>query len=260
MVPNPIETSPPVDVAVAPQSLVVCGPLDVPPPPPEPPYQPWLPGPVGVALLPSPSDPVVARRRHAPRLWPRRRRLRLEQLLVLSGCLFAFAVGPAPLAAPPARRRPTVADDRRRSTAKFRVARPGLQLTPESRRWLDEVSEPVHLPLLHEERPRTRADCVGQPRPCPWVSCRHHLFLEVNESSGALRLNRPGLQVDQLEETCALDVAEKVRQRGEQASLEEIARLLGVSQERIRQIERTAMQSLTESQAAADRMAAAKKL
>lgn len=32
------------------------------------------------------------------------------------------------------------------------------------------------------QRPRTRADCVDAPRPCPWASCRHHLLLEVSKS------------------------------------------------------------------------------
>ena len=25
------------------------------------------------------------------------------------------------------------------------------------------------------DRPRTRADCLKGPRPCPWIMCRHHL-------------------------------------------------------------------------------------
>src|SRR6185312_8298743 len=41
------------------------------------------------------------------------------------------------------------------------------------------------------ERPRTRGDCADMPRPCPFVSCSHHLYLEVNPESGALKLNFP---------------------------------------------------------------------
>lgn len=34
--------------------------------------------------------------------------------------------------------------------------------------------------------PTTRGDCVDGPRPCPWVRCRFHLAIEVNEF-GTLR-------------------------------------------------------------------------
>lgn len=40
----------------------------------------------------------------------------------------------------------------------------------------------VALPLFEEEavsRPRTRGDCFRLPRPCPFVGCRHHLYLDV---------------------------------------------------------------------------------
>jgi hypothetical protein len=43
----------------------------------------------------------------------------------------------------------------------------------------------------------TRGECLQEARPCPWVSCRHHLLLEVAASKGgrdvrptSLRLNR----------------------------------------------------------------------
>ena len=45
-------------------------------------------------------------------------------------------------------------------------------------------------------------------RPCPYVSCKHHLYLDVTEFGG-IKLNFPGLEVWELEETCALDVAER---------------------------------------------------
>lgn len=32
-------------------------------------------------------------------------------------------------------------------------------------------------------------DCVGRPRPCPWVGCEHHLLLDVNPSTGTITLN-----------------------------------------------------------------------
>ncbi|MCP4502781.1 MAG: DNA-binding protein [Deltaproteobacteria bacterium] len=84
---------------------------------------------------------------------------------------------------------------------------------------------------LEKRRPQEREDCVDGPRPCLFVSCRYHLFLEVNES-GTLRLNFPDQEVWELEETCALDVAE----RGG-VTLEEIGRCLNLTRERARQVQ-----------------------
>ena len=36
-------------------------------------------------------------------------------------------------------------------------------------------------------RPQTRSDCQGGPRPCPFVSCRHHLYLDVNPETGSIK-------------------------------------------------------------------------
>jgi hypothetical protein len=52
-------------------------------------------------------------------------------------------------------------------------------------------------------------DC--EEGPCPWVSCRHHLYLDVDETTGALKLNFPGKEVWELEETCSLRVAAQIR-------------------------------------------------
>jgi hypothetical protein len=89
----------------------------------------------------------------------------------------------------------------------------------------------LRLTLVDPDRPRTRGDCVDGPRPCGWVGCRHHLMLDVNENTGAIRANN-GLEVEELEESCSLDVAD----RGG-ATLEEVAQLMNVSRERVRQIE-----------------------
>jgi hypothetical protein len=47
-------------------------------------------------------------------------------------------------------------------------------------------------------RPKTRAECRDEARPCPWVGCKHHLLLEVAKArptakesrATTLRLNR----------------------------------------------------------------------
>lgn len=85
------------------------------------------------------------------------------------------------------------------------------------------------------ERPVTRADCVEGLRPCPYVGCRHNLFLEV-EPSGSIRFNFPGLDFDEIPHTCALDVAEAAG-----ATLEEVGDAINVTRERVRQIEEKAV-------------------
>ena len=84
-------------------------------------------------------------------------------------------------------------------------------------------------------RPRTRGECAAGIRPCPWVSCRHHLAAEVAETlngRGSLRLVYGHGDISALRETCSLDVAD----RGDH-TLEEVADVLGVTKERVRQEE-----------------------
>lgn len=85
------------------------------------------------------------------------------------------------------------------------------------------------------ERPRTRGDCVDGPRPCPWVSCRYHLYLDVG-MDGALKLNHLEREVWEMDESCTLDVADR---GGE--TLDHVGQILGVTRERVRQIEARAL-------------------
>ena len=82
------------------------------------------------------------------------------------------------------------------------------------------------------ERPTTRETCMSMPRPCPFVSCSHHLYLDVNQETGAIKLNFPHLEVWEMAETCSLDVAD----RGG-ITLEEVGAILNLTRERIRQVE-----------------------
>lgn len=100
----------------------------------------------------------------------------------------------------------------------------------------------VELAEIEDERPRTRADCADGPRPCPWVGCRHHLYIEVNPTTGTLKLVHPDKEPWELEETCSLDVAE----RGG-LTLEDTGRLLNVTRERMRQIEGIGLARLSSS-------------
>ena len=85
--------------------------------------------------------------------------------------------------------------------------------------------------------PATRAECVDGPRPCPRVSCRHHLYLDVDPHSGSIKRNFPDIEVEDMTESCSLDVAD----RGA-LTLEGVAPLLNLTRERIRQLEVNALQ------------------
>jgi len=89
------------------------------------------------------------------------------------------------------------------------------------------------------QRPLTRGDCRDGPRPCPWVGCRHHLYLDVNEETGSIKINFPDLDPDELTETCSVDAGE----RGGM-TLEEVGEALAVTRERARQMEVRALLGL----------------
>jgi hypothetical protein len=88
-----------------------------------------------------------------------------------------------------------------------------------------------HLPMYAEatprpQRPKTRGDCleggVNEGRPCPWIGCRYNLA-----------------EADPKKHTCALDVADEGG-----VTLEEVGELMGVTRERIRQVEAKALRRI----------------
>jgi hypothetical protein len=85
---------------------------------------------------------------------------------------------------------------------------------------------------IEAQRPRSRSECATGPRPCMFISCKHHLYLDVNPSTGSIKLNFPDREVWELENTCALDVAD----RGG-ITLEEVGAIMNLTRERIRQVE-----------------------
>lgn len=105
------------------------------------------------------------------------------------------------------------------------------------------------LKIIDDERPKTRKDCHKMARPCLYVSCRHHLYLDINVESGSVKLNFPDKEIWELEETCALDVAE----RGG-ITLEEAGQIMNLTRERIRQIEISGMQKLGLAQQGEDKL------
>lgn len=93
----------------------------------------------------------------------------------------------------------------------------------------DQLDEPT--------LPATRSACRSGPRPCPFVSCRFHLYLDVNPKTGSIKINFPDQEPWDLDVSCALDVAEA---RGGM-SLLELGKLLNLTRERARQLEQCAL-------------------
>ena len=128
----------------------------------------------------------------------------------------------------PARRRPKTL-----STRRLRQERAGRADTSPA----DRAAR--LLAIVDEQRPQRRVDCRAAARPCLYVSCRFHLYLDANEATGSVKLNFPHLEPWELLESCALDVAE----RGG-LTLEEIGALLNVTRERARQLEQSGLDKL----------------
>jgi hypothetical protein len=81
-------------------------------------------------------------------------------------------------------------------------------------------------------KPTTREDCGQGARPCPFVSCKHHLYLDESARTGAIKLNFPDLEVWEMTESCALDVADRAG-----TTLEEVGAIMNLTRERVRQVE-----------------------
>lgn len=90
----------------------------------------------------------------------------------------------------------------------------------------------IAYPLVDIARPTTREQCRDGERPCPWVACKHHLYLDINPETGSIKFNFPDLEVDEMTESCSLDIAESGAK-----TLEEVGLLTNLTRERIRQIE-----------------------
>lgn len=90
------------------------------------------------------------------------------------------------------------------------------------------------------ERPKTRGECVDVPRPCPFIGCRHNLFLEVTHAGSIVYFyeNKEPGDVP-AHQSCALDLAERGGMQ-----LEEIGAVFGTTRERARQIEESALVKL----------------
>jgi hypothetical protein len=90
------------------------------------------------------------------------------------------------------------------------------------------------------KRPPTRKGCEDVPRPCPFVSCKENLYLDVSPKTGAIKLNFPDIEPgDMTTPSCALDVADR---GGE--TLENVGRCMNMTRERVRQVEVKALMKM----------------
>lgn len=88
-------------------------------------------------------------------------------------------------------------------------------------------------------RPKTRSQCPTV-RPCPYISCRHHLYLEIKDT-GHIKFVFGDLPLEALEHTCSLDVAEA---HHDGLELGGVGAYVNLTRERVRQIERDAIEKL----------------
>ncbi len=97
------------------------------------------------------------------------------------------------------------------------------------------------LDIVDYWRPKNRSDCLTMERPCLYVSCRFHLYLDVNPETGSVKMNFPDKEIWELSDSCALDVAD----RGG-ITLEEVGVIMNLTRERIRQVEVRGLEKLKE--------------
>lgn len=74
--------------------------------------------------------------------------------------------------------------------------------------------------------PRVRGECIDGPRPCAVVTCKYHLAALLPQRGQTLRRAPSG---EDLAETCALDVADRVAARGAMLEPIDLARILRCS-------------------------------
>jgi hypothetical protein len=144
----------------------------------------------------------------------------------------ALALKPAPNTSATA-----ITREQRRSRRKREIRARTISVKRMTKREL-EIGRMLY-PETDYYQPARRVECLDGPRPCPYVSCQHHLYLDVSARTGAIKLNFPDLEVWDMNESCALDVAD----RGG-TTLEDVGAIMNLTRERIRQVEVKALAKL----------------
>lgn len=118
---------------------------------------------------------------------------------------------------------------------------PTKHLTRELLRSHAALLEPEDFAAL-ADRPKTWGECCESTGPCAFVSCKHHLYLDVSPETGSIKLNFPDLEPEELEHPCALRIAATGG-----VTLEEVGVRLNLTRERVRQLEVRALMQLKRS-------------
>lgn len=128
----------------------------------------------------------------------------------------------------------------------------GVYYETQQSRWTGESCRKIYMRYHYEPVARPKRRNHGPPlirekcpdyRPCPYVSCRHHIGLEPELYRSTIHYARPGVKdgdLSELDESCSLDF------HMDPKSLEEIAQILGSSRANM---QRTAMSALNKIEA-----------
>lgn len=100
---------------------------------------------------------------------------------------------------------------------------------------LEPLTSSLKPPLV---RPKTRGECSGGERPCPFVGCKYHLYIDVTVH-GRIKMNFPDLEPEDLPVSCVLDVADLGG-----VALETVGEQMNITRERTRQIEVMALEKI----------------
>lgn len=115
----------------------------------------------------------------------------------------------------------------------FQYASWSHRATESRSRMLRVLQDQPRLVPVHD-RPKTRADCSGVPRPCPYVGCKYNTYLEVKKN-GSILFRKPGLEPDEVDplNSCVLDIID----RSGSVSCEEAGEALGVTRHQVASVE-----------------------
>lgn len=91
--------------------------------------------------------------------------------------------------------------------------------------------------------PKTRMQCPSF-RPCPFVSCQYHLYLDVTRA-GSIKINFDGIEPENLKPSCALDIVDRV---DDGMTLTKVGSYMGLTRERIRQVQNSSIQKIRDNE------------
>ena len=78
---------------------------------------------------------------------------------------------------------PAITREQRRSRPQREVRARTISVKRMTKREL-EIGRLLY-PESDYEKPRLRSECADGPRPCPFVSCKYHLYIDVSARTGA---------------------------------------------------------------------------